>query len=151
MKNVEQYKDRFYNLMESTIGDVKPLISEQTAKLNFDCYDLYNAGFTEINKPYQGKQIGNILKIVSPKNVAYEISLTGIQALPKSETPVFLTLKTERWVGEDNLDMVKKYPGLSKLTTPESRKNFLSLSYNITSTANSTQPLVYSKIGRAHV
>ena len=29
MKNIEQYKNRFFNLMESTIGDVRPLISEQ--------------------------------------------------------------------------------------------------------------------------
>ena len=30
MNNIEQYKNRFFNLMESTIGDVKPLISEQS-------------------------------------------------------------------------------------------------------------------------
>jgi len=29
MVNLEQYRKRFYNLMESTMGDVKPLISEQ--------------------------------------------------------------------------------------------------------------------------
>jgi hypothetical protein len=29
MRNIENYKQRFFNLMESTIGDVKPLISEQ--------------------------------------------------------------------------------------------------------------------------
>jgi hypothetical protein len=29
MRNIENYKRRFFNLMESTIGDVKPLISEQ--------------------------------------------------------------------------------------------------------------------------
>jgi hypothetical protein len=29
MGNIENYKQRFYNLMESTMGDVKPLISEQ--------------------------------------------------------------------------------------------------------------------------
>ena len=29
MKNIEQYKKRFFTLVESTIGDVKPLISEQ--------------------------------------------------------------------------------------------------------------------------
>ena len=29
MKNIEQYKNRFYNLMESTIGNVKPLINEE--------------------------------------------------------------------------------------------------------------------------
>jgi hypothetical protein len=28
MKNIENYKRRFYTLMESTMGDVKPLISE---------------------------------------------------------------------------------------------------------------------------
>jgi hypothetical protein len=29
MKNIEQYKKRFFNLMESTIGDIRPIISEQ--------------------------------------------------------------------------------------------------------------------------
>jgi hypothetical protein len=29
MNNIEQYKNRFFNLMESTIGDVRPLITEQ--------------------------------------------------------------------------------------------------------------------------
>jgi hypothetical protein len=33
--NIEQYKHRFFNLMESTIGDVKPLISEQTQPKEF--------------------------------------------------------------------------------------------------------------------
>ena len=30
MKNINEYKRRFYNLMESTLGDVKPLIAEQS-------------------------------------------------------------------------------------------------------------------------
>jgi hypothetical protein len=34
MENIEQYKKRFFNLMESTMGDVKPLINEQ--ELTFD-------------------------------------------------------------------------------------------------------------------
>lgn len=29
MKSIENYKKRFFNLMESTIGDVRPLITEQ--------------------------------------------------------------------------------------------------------------------------
>jgi len=29
MKNITDYKKRFYNLMESTMGDVKPLINEE--------------------------------------------------------------------------------------------------------------------------
>ena len=35
MKNINEYKRRFYNLMESTLGDVRPLITEQ-AKVNFE-------------------------------------------------------------------------------------------------------------------
>jgi len=30
MKNINDYKKRFYNLMESTMGDVRPLIMEQS-------------------------------------------------------------------------------------------------------------------------
>ena len=33
MLNLENYKERFFNLMESTIGDVKPLISESQKTL----------------------------------------------------------------------------------------------------------------------
>ena len=29
MNNIEQYRKRFYNLMESTMGDVRPILSEQ--------------------------------------------------------------------------------------------------------------------------
>ena len=32
MKTINDYRKRFYNLMESTIGDVKPLISEQSER-----------------------------------------------------------------------------------------------------------------------
>jgi hypothetical protein len=34
MENIENYRKRFFNLMESTIGDVKPLISEQDPPFN---------------------------------------------------------------------------------------------------------------------
>lgn len=33
MSNIEQYKNRFFNLMESTLGDVKPLINEQQGSI----------------------------------------------------------------------------------------------------------------------
>jgi hypothetical protein len=35
MRNINEYKKRFYNLMESTMGDVKPLISEDTQHEEF--------------------------------------------------------------------------------------------------------------------
>jgi len=40
MKNIEQYRNRFNSLLESTMGDVRPLISEQddvtTQTANYD-------------------------------------------------------------------------------------------------------------------
>ena len=42
--NIEQYKRRFFNLMESTIGDVKPLITEQT---NTDDIKEYKCKYDE--------------------------------------------------------------------------------------------------------
>lgn len=32
MENIEQYKKRFYNLMESSMGDVRPIISDSPSK-----------------------------------------------------------------------------------------------------------------------
>ncbi len=36
MDNIEQYKKRFFNLMESTMGDVKPLINEDEDTKSFE-------------------------------------------------------------------------------------------------------------------
>jgi len=43
MDNLNKYKNRFHTLMESTIGDVKPLISEQNFK-----DDLIKQGYNDI-------------------------------------------------------------------------------------------------------
>ena len=32
MNNIGNYKKRFFNLMESTMGDVKPLVNESTVE-----------------------------------------------------------------------------------------------------------------------
>ena len=57
MKNIEQYKERFYNLMESTIGNVKPILSE-------DVID------EEKIKEYKGKwAISNVLKDENSKSM----------------------------------------------------------------------------------
>ena len=48
MKNIENYKTRFYALMESTMGDVKPLISESTGKGY--CLTKYSEGTQEYKK-----------------------------------------------------------------------------------------------------
>ena len=57
--NVEQYKKRFFNLMESTIGDVKPLINEQTKlKLKDGHYFADGSGDKYRIKDFSGNDTG---------------------------------------------------------------------------------------------
>jgi hypothetical protein len=48
MNNIEQYKNRFFNLMESTIGDVRPLITEQTNPNGSQSSELGNSPITNV-------------------------------------------------------------------------------------------------------
>lgn len=67
MNNIEQYKKRFFNLMESTIGDVKPLLTEQIS--------MY--GNTKLKSDYTGQggsfekkqQITPTKENINPKNL----------------------------------------------------------------------------------
>lgn len=74
MKNLEQYKDRFYNLMESTIGNVKPLINEA-----FDFME--GMGITEpIAKEFMNNVAKFIVRTESGQGPTY-------LRLPKGEYP----------------------------------------------------------------
>jgi hypothetical protein len=64
MNNIEQYKNRFFNLMESTIGDVKPLISEQTNTVDELTLENINEKFNKLVFPgmeYRGSVGGEKL------------------------------------------------------------------------------------------
>ena len=51
MKNIEQYRKRFNSLLESTMGDVRPLISEQDEfKKNINKNKIFG-GQTKMPKP----------------------------------------------------------------------------------------------------
>jgi hypothetical protein len=58
MENIKDYRERFFNLMESTIGDVKPLLSEQV-KLEGRNVILNNDGTVTI---YNQKNIPQKIK-----------------------------------------------------------------------------------------
>jgi hypothetical protein len=49
MKNIEQYKRRFYKLLESTMGDVKPLLVES----ELDEVDLVGTYLEPKTKPIE--------------------------------------------------------------------------------------------------
>jgi hypothetical protein len=48
MNNLNEYKNRFYTLMESTMGNVKPLISEQMNNSSHFKDELINLGYKDI-------------------------------------------------------------------------------------------------------
>jgi hypothetical protein len=64
MNNIEQYKNRFFNLMESTIGDVRPLITEQ---INPDNIKEYKAKFI-ISKSLKKEDSKKMYKDAIDKN-----------------------------------------------------------------------------------
>ena len=61
MKNINQYRNRFYNLMESTMGDVKPLINEdEMAGWSAVKKSLMGTSPKVINFNYNGKPITSL-------------------------------------------------------------------------------------------
>jgi len=99
MKNLNEYKRRFYTLMESTIGDVKPLISEQVNKDTF-IEELKNQGFTlTISAGYYiaGKQT---------KGDAYILTKNGLEIVFIGDSLIAIKI-TDRYdpsnMGSDNL------------------------------------------------
>jgi outer membrane protein OmpA-like peptidoglycan-associated protein len=99
MKNLKNYKNRFYNLMESTMGDVKPLVNEgdemseqieggeTTGRpYKFDVTlidkpqtlrgDLFKTGSSEINK--DSNEFKNAVKVISSASKeGYPIEIIG--------------------------------------------------------------------------
>lgn len=85
MENLEQYKSRFYSLMESTMGDVKPLIKEDID--HQPAQQFFQDVFTSLSKKIPNKvkwdtnkneiQVGNktqnfIIKYIpSTKNITW--------------------------------------------------------------------------------
>lgn len=80
MNNIKNYKERFYSLMESTMGDVRPIISEQAVKFPLEMEvtsvntELYN--FLKANpKGYwwkkEGPTMDNIKGVIQIKLNSY--------------------------------------------------------------------------------
>jgi hypothetical protein len=70
MSNIQNYKNKFYRLLESTIGDVKPLLSEQfetsgTISINFypNCQIGYKLTYGEVKtfKGYYGQEYKGVV------------------------------------------------------------------------------------------
>lgn len=69
MKNIDSYRKRFYGLLESTMGNVKPLLNEQSE--NVDIYNmclgfLYNLN-SDSGGPMKLKYKGDVMRYCQAK------------------------------------------------------------------------------------
>ena len=72
MKNLNNYQEKFYSLLESSMGDVKPLLSEQSIPTKF-----------QLNKTYvgirstDGKEYRITIKQIVPNGKDYMVTIQG--------------------------------------------------------------------------
>lgn len=109
MKNIDLYRKRFYGLLESTMGDVKPLIMEQTYPGNFS---INENGFSGT---YSGPEFDNT------GDVAHQFSNTASNAIGKKLKELYKSGVYKK-VDMDNIVMSTKGMGsgnvVYKLTIP---------------------------------
>jgi hypothetical protein len=80
-KNIENYKKRFYKLMESTMGDVKPLIVEQSENTNdMIVFSSYTITDNDCDSLHAFSKKGNMNEIV--QNRIKELNEQGIKIKP---------------------------------------------------------------------
>ena len=133
MNNIEQYKERFYNLMESTMGDVKPLINEQSVPKGWEQYPCVpKHPDAKYDNRINAYRIGEYLyttrgtKIYKPGKSEYqeieEVSFTCNDPIFKQKTtqttvPVRNTPKTEEDLSKPgyNLQLNDRGPLVQKL------------------------------------
>lgn len=110
MKNIDSYRKRFYGLLESTMGDVKPLIMEQTYPGNFS---INENGFSGT---YSGPEFDN-----TGGDVAHQFSNTASNAVGKKLKELYKSGVYKK-VDMDNIVMSTEGMGsgdvVYKLTIP---------------------------------
>jgi len=96
MKNIENYKSRFFSLMESTMGDVKPLISEQETSPTGGTESVAAGGGGEtvnkmelFNNTFGSELIGSIKYIVNSTKPGSNPNTIQFEAtVPNAEPPL---------------------------------------------------------------
>jgi len=126
-------KNRFNQLLESTMGNVKPLISEQvtgnTQQIEIDYYGdafdtLYSNGYNEINKQYNGVWYQNYFTF---NNYKINVSLS---LLPKSNQDVTMKLELVPTSIQRMIDDEAE-PEFTKKIHYDKLKNYRALVFNV--------------------
>lgn len=78
MNNIEQYKKRFYNLMESEMGNVKPLINEDES--SFCNWDFLSQ--CEKPKPIEGFNFLGYIEDNSKNGMVFTSGVNTLEVYP---------------------------------------------------------------------
>jgi len=124
MEKLEKYKKRFYVLMESTIGDVKPLLNEQES-----LYDgtIDENGFEGTYKGLEGDDTGD----VGHRYINYATNLIGKKLKELYNQGKYskvdlnnIVLRTKNMDNRDNVEFYIKIPIISASTKCDAYTSF---------------------------
>ena len=101
MKNTEQYKKRFFNLIESTIGNIKPLLTES---LDVDKKNEYKAKYLISNLFYERQPAPKYLTSAS----MYKTAIDKNEVIDGNEEPDVKEMY-QRFGNEDKDKLIKLY------------------------------------------
>ena len=148
MENLEQYKSRFYNLMESTMGNVKPLITEDIdyppAQQFFqDVSSMLGKKFpdkvqwnTNTNRIYGGNNTRYFMMSYFPetKSITW---IDNLSTIVKNDGTNILNFQVKNQTGQ----LVPKDPNQLKKEIEEKKR--LISTYNFNDLPNSSTPPVF--------
>ena len=146
MENLEKYKSRFYNLMESTMGDVKPLITEdidyQPAQTFFqDVMSILGKKFpdkvkwdTNTNRIYGGNKTQFFMMSYFPKTKTITWSDNYWRIVKNDGTNILTFQVKDKQTGQE----VPKDPNQLKKEIEEKKR--LISTYNFNDLPNSSTP-----------
>lgn len=127
MENIESYKNRFFNLMESTIGDVKPIITNEHKRPHYNDNKTIQympiQNFDNLVKLGFRKNASGDAYIGTSNNVVYTFHAKGTNG----NGTYYANKKSGQWRFDDGTACASNFPNCKifkgvKLVTPVSSK-----------------------------
>jgi len=111
MNNIEQYKQRFFNLLESELGNVKPLITEDEDQWIETSGELEGeTNFDEMDKEQGAEEIKSVLSDEELQFLNQVMSQEGEEGL---ESKIENAIESKSEMNEDDSDFESEY-GMSE-------------------------------------
>jgi len=107
MNNIEQYKQRFFNLLESELGNVKPLITEDEDRWIEDSEEL--SGETNFNEMDKEKVAGEIKSVLSDEELQFLSQIMSEEGESGLESEIENAIESKTEMNEEDSDFESEY------------------------------------------